>query len=225
MSKIDLQAAMGAAALIEKTVAALKAKRAKLASSRDELQLKVQALHRAALPREDVLALMMKSIDEAGREFPALANWDAIFKAYARPKGARPPNNGPVEIGTGVAGAHGGEISLQDLLAIGSGGRRAIDRLIGLDGGSFFTGAGEHTEHFESARAYFFFGDVIKTAVAHHFERLFPIIDAGVSAEIKAMSVAQRQQQIDDYEGEIQAKDAEIAEVDEQLKAVAPAKR
>lgn len=214
MSTIDVSAAVKATKLIQETIAKLEARRVDLVSERDSLVDRNARLLDMPLRRDEAKELILKTIDIMAADFMRLAKWGEVFKAFAQPAGYRSPGFNRAQGGSPIK--HGGPLSLADVQSMlrPGGGSNTINGVLSLGGADFFRGAADDSPIVDSCRAAFFFGDAIKAKIELHFEALFPQGKVSNSDSESALSIADRQNQIN-------ANDDRLAAVEEEMAAVA----
>lgn len=179
----------------------------RLSTQRAALVDRIAYIKRMPLPLDDVKALIRRDIDEQADVFARSPVFKAAIASYFKPNATRPPVEGPTDR---PASAHRGLVNLQDLGRFGT-----VRSLVG--GLDIFGDLGTSAE-LEWPRACFFFGDAIfdkaaKYAAVHtpeEYKRWRP-------AEGDPATLEERRAAIEKLAGELDAIDAQVAELTAQL--------
>lgn len=223
-----VSAAIEAAKQINSVVSKLEAARDEFANALKTVEGEIAVLWRMPLTRDEVKALALQTVDSLAAEFISNAKWADIVAPFAAPAGNRPRNDGPVSLEQGTFTKHGTAINLQDVDALArfstfSGG---LKRLLGTDDEiDFFTGRDQGPSA-DARRACFFFGDIIKSKIEKHFDRLLPRLDAknGAKQASPELSIEQRRDMIEQCESRADELRSQIAAVDLELDQLAEAR-
>ena len=225
LAEVNVEAAKNAASQLKAQQQEWERAFAANEETRQKLLARKAYFYRLPLPKEEQLGLILASINAEAAAFPKLANWSGLFGLIFSPSGPRPCADGPLDLDPNHFVKHRARTSLQDIESrppVFSPHGQALARLAGLPPGvDFFHGlnVGAETPELASARACFFFGDVIKARVAEAFERHWtePPYPAQTGNGGKGMSSEQRMREIEKCDEAIAVIDAWIERNSEQL--------
>lgn len=207
MEKPNYESLAKAAGDLQKAVSELKERRLALVTSREALQAKKDFIYRQPLAKDDIKDFIFATIEKSAAEYPKLAKWKENFRALAYPsRDARHAEAYEIKTPT---------ICLLDVEQSIGAGEVVARHTFGRDFFSFFNAAVFANGH---AGACFFFGDIIKSKIAEHFDEFFPM-DWDESMNV-GPEIPERYAKIQRIEAEMAAIDAETATIDQHLSSV-----
>lgn len=225
MKSIDIQAALAATKQIKDTTDALLSRKADLTEKKAAMLEANQVIYRQPLLQSEIKDLMFARIDKLAGEYSSAANWQAMFDEFAFPKAARPRTEGPMEMNPNYFVPTKTAINLQDLQAGNTveGLPRVFLGSENLD--NFFKG-GSPGGRLDTQRACFFFGDLIKKKIDAHFDRFCRDRNSRKFQQDLSLSGAtleEKRKDIATNESRIANLDAELSDIDAQLKTLTDA--